>query len=280
MNAPFGVSTHTPMTKALLAACIALSLGAAALGYLNRGTLLDTRAKLEDTSNRLADTQKKLEAANKDIEGKKAEIASLNSEKEKLTAELGETKSNLDSTRSELTAANEKAATLQTEVDEKSAKVTELEAKVAEQETQLAGGGTAGGAEGGGADLTALQTELTETKTLLTAAQDKNTGLEAQITEFKRKEDARQKSQMRQGLQGTVLAVNQAWNFVVLSIGDRQGVVPNAEMLVQRGSQLLGKVRVTSVEPSTSVADIITRTVPRGFTVMPGDTVIYSSQNK
>lgn len=269
------------MTKALLAICIALSLGAAVLGYLNRGTLLDTRAKLEDASNKLADTQKKLEAANKDIEEKKTEIASLSSEKEKLTADLGEAKSGLESARSELTAANEKAATLQAEVDEKSARVTELETKVAEQESQLAGGGgAAGGAEGGGGDLTALQTELTETKTLLTAAQDRNTGLEAQVAELKRKEDARQKSQMRQGLQGTVLAVNQAWNFVVLSIGDRQGVVPNAEMLVQRGSQLLGKVRVTSVEPSTSVADIITRTVPRGFTVMPGDTVIYSSQNK
>ena len=55
-------------------------------------------------------------------------------------------------------------------------------------------------------------------------------------------------------LPGTILAVNQAWNFVVLSLGDRQGVVPNAEMLVQRGGQLLGKVRVTSVEPSTSIA--------------------------
>ena len=268
------------MTKALLAACIALSLGAAVLGYLNRSTLLDTRTKLEDTSNQLAGTQKKLEAANKDIEGKKTEIASLNSEKEKLTADLGEANTNLQSARTELTAANEKATTLQSEVDEKTAKVTELEAKVAEQETQLAGGGGTPGAAGGGADLTALQTELAETKTLLTAANDKNTGLEAQVSELKRKEEARQKSQMRQGLQGTVLAVNQAWNFVVLSIGDRQGVVPNAEMLVQRGSQLLGKVRVTSVEPSTSVADILTRTVPRGFTVVPGDTVIYSAQNK
>jgi hypothetical protein len=36
---------------------------------------------------------------------------------------------------------------------------------------------------------------------------------------------------------------------------------------------------VTSVEPSTSIADIVVRTVPRGFSVMPGDTVIYPSQS-
>ena len=82
---------------------------------------------------------------------------------------------------------------------------------------------------------------------------------------------------MRPGISGTILAVNQAWNFVVLSLGDRQGVVPNAEMLVQRGNQFVGKVRVTSVEPSTSVADILVRTIPRGLSVMPGDRVIFQA---
>ena len=72
--------------------------------------------------------------------------------------------------------------------------------------------------------------------------------------------------------------VNQSWNFVVLSLGDRQGLVPNAELLIQRGGKYLGKVRVTSVESSTAIADILQRTVPRGLTVMPGDNVIYQAQ--
>ena len=267
-----------PMTKALLAACIAISLGAAVLGFLNRGKLVDTRTEL-------ASKEQDLEAANKDIEGKKTEIAGLNSEKEKLTADLGESKANLEKAQGELTAANDKATelggfvdSLQEESQSKDTRISELETKVAELETQLAGGAGATPAAEGGADLTACQTELEEAKALLTAAQDRNTGLEAQMSELRRKEDARQKSQMRQGIQGTILAVNQAWNFVVISIGDRQGVVNNAEMLVQRGSQLLGKVRVTSVEPSTSIADIVVRTVPRGFSVMPGDTVVYPAQ--
>jgi predicted nucleic acid-binding Zn-ribbon protein len=266
------------MTKALLAACIAISLGAAVLGFLNRGKLADTRTELENKSAQLTTEQQKVEAANKDIESKKTEIAGLNSEKEKLNADLGEAKANLDKAQGELTAANEKATALTEESASKDTKISELETKVAEMETQLAGGATAAPAAEGGADLAAMQTEMDEAKALLTAAQDRNTGLEAQITELKRKEDSRQKSQMRQGVQGTILAVNQAWNFVVLSIGDRQGVVSNAEMLVQRGTQLLGKVRVTSVEPSTSIADIVVRTVPRGFSVMPGDTVIYPAQ--
>jgi hypothetical protein len=82
---------------------------------------------------------------------------------------------------------------------------------------------------------------------------------------------------MRTGLEGRILAVNQAWNFVVLSLGDRNGVIGNAEMLIKRGSQLIGKVRITSVEPSTSIADIIANSVRSGLTVQPGDTVIYYS---
>jgi len=80
---------------------------------------------------------------------------------------------------------------------------------------------------------------------------------------------------VRNGLEGEVLAVNPGWNFVVLSIGDRQGAVSNAELILQRGNHEIGKVRITSVEPSTSVADIIPGTLARGVRVQPGDRVIF-----
>jgi chromosome segregation ATPase len=240
---------------------------------------MDTRAELDNKTSELASATQQLDAAKKDVEAKKTEIANLSSEKEKLNADLGEAKANLEKSKTELTAATEKATALEAELSTAKSDVEAKDAKITELETQVAtGGGAPAPAAESGIDTKAIQTELDETKTLLTAAQDRNTGLEAQISEYRRKEVARQNSQMRQGIQGTILAVNQAWNFVVLSIGDRQGVVNNAEMLIQRGSQLIGKVRVTSVEPSTAIADVIVRTVPRGFSVMPGDTVIYPAQ--
>ena len=78
------------------------------------------------------------------------------------------------------------------------------------------------------------------------------------------------------GVHGTVLALNQAYNFVVLSVGNRQGVVPNSEMLVLREGALIGKIRISSVEPTTSIGDIISNSLPRGVQVQPGDTVIYA----
>ena len=81
------------------------------------------------------------------------------------------------------------------------------------------------------------------------------------------------------GVRGTVLAVNQAYNFVVLNLGGRQGVEPNAEMLVLRGGVLIGKIRVSSVEPATAIGDIITNSLARGVQVQPGDVVIYAGSN-
>jgi predicted nucleic acid-binding Zn-ribbon protein len=265
------------MTKPLLILCIVLSLGAAVFGYLNRENLVATRTKLTDAESSLTAKISELDAANKDIEGKKQEITTLTSEKDTALASLKEKETELASAKTQLTAAEEKATTAEAEVASLKTDAEAKDTKIAELEQQAAAAGPSTVAAPA-PEAFALEAQVAELTTVNTQLQDQNTGLTAQVAELQRKEEGRQKTQMRQGLSGTILAVNQAWNFVVLSMGDRQGVVPNAEMLVQRGNQFLGKVRVTSVEPSTSIADILVRTVPRGLTVMPGDRVIYQAQ--
>jgi hypothetical protein len=76
-----------------------------------------------------------------------------------------------------------------------------------------------------------------------------------------------------------VLAVNQAYNFVVLNLGGRNGLEPNAEMLVFRDGAVIGKIRVSTVEPSTAIGDIMTGSLARGVQVQPGDVVVYAGTN-
>jgi septal ring factor EnvC (AmiA/AmiB activator) len=267
------------VTKPLLIICIVISLATAALGLINRGKLATTKETLDNTESQLASTRIELETSKKEIETKSQELAALNTEKTDLNTKLTEAQGELTNVKGELATAQEKATAATSELEQLKSDVAAKDTKISELEQKLASSASGSpqtlveGSEG--ADWKARVTEL---ETINNQLQDQNTGLNAQIAELQRKEDSRQNVQMRQGLTGTILAVNQAWNFVVLSMGDRQGVVPNAEMLVQRGNQYLGKVRVTSVEPSTSIADILVRTVPRGFTVMPGDQVIYQSQ--
>lgn len=83
-------------------------------------------------------------------------------------------------------------------------------------------------------------------------------------------------SSHRAGVHGTVLAYNQAYNFVVLNLGARNGVEANSEMLVLRDGTLIGKIRISSVEPATAIGDIMTNSLARGVQVQPGDSVIYA----
>jgi small-conductance mechanosensitive channel len=83
----------------------------------------------------------------------------------------------------------------------------------------------------------------------------------------------------RAGVHGAVLAYNQAYNFVVLNLGARNGVEPNSEMLVLRDGTLIGKIRISSVEPATAIGDIMTNSLARGVQVQPGDSVIYAGTN-
>jgi len=103
---------------------------------------------------------------------------------------------------------------------------------------------------------------------IIRKAQERSTELE--------EEKKRRAATGKAGVRGAVLAVNQAYNFVVLNLGARQGVEPNSEMLVVRDGTLIGKIRISSVEPATAIGDIVTSSLARGVQVQPGDIVIYA----
>jgi len=106
--------------------------------------------------------------------------------------------------------------------------------------------------------------------------QDMQTRADQPKQEKKRREPVREAAPRRTGLRGTILAVNQAYNFVVLNLGTRHGVETNAQLLVLRDGALIGKIRISSVEPATAIGDIITNSLARGAQMQPGDNVIYA----
>lgn len=59
------------------------------------------------------------------------------------------------------------------------------------------------------------------------------------------------------GLKGTVMAVDPKWDFIVLNIGQDQGVLPDGEMLVSRDGKLVAKVVVRSVQKDRSIANLV-----------------------
>jgi hypothetical protein len=59
------------------------------------------------------------------------------------------------------------------------------------------------------------------------------------------------------GLKGKVIAVDPKFEFVVLNIGGDSGVLERGEMLVSRSGKLVAKVRIMSVRPDSSVANVL-----------------------
>jgi hypothetical protein len=46
-----------------------------------------------------------------------------------------------------------------------------------------------------------------------------------------------------------------------------------------RDGTLIGKIRISSVEPSTAIGDVVTSSLERGVQVQPGDIVVYAGSN-
>lgn len=58
-------------------------------------------------------------------------------------------------------------------------------------------------------------------------------------------------------LRGKILVTDPKWNFVVINIGEEQGVLEHGELLVNRDGKLVGKVRVRTVQKNQSIANIM-----------------------
>jgi multidrug efflux pump subunit AcrA (membrane-fusion protein) len=62
---------------------------------------------------------------------------------------------------------------------------------------------------------------------------------------------------LRADLRGKILVVDPKWDFVVLNIGQDQGVLDNGELLVSRGGKLVAKIIVRSMEKDRCIANIV-----------------------
>jgi hypothetical protein len=58
-------------------------------------------------------------------------------------------------------------------------------------------------------------------------------------------------------LKGKVMVVDPKWEFVVLNVGEDQGVLEDGELLVSRNGKLVAKVVVRSVQKDRSIANIL-----------------------
>jgi len=58
-------------------------------------------------------------------------------------------------------------------------------------------------------------------------------------------------------LRGKVLVTDPKWNFVIVDVGQDQGVLEQGELLVNRNGKLVAKVKVRTVRKDSSIANVM-----------------------
>ena len=58
-------------------------------------------------------------------------------------------------------------------------------------------------------------------------------------------------------LRGKILVTDPKWNFVIINVGQDQGVLEHGELLVNRNGKLVAKVKVRSVQKDRSIANVV-----------------------
>jgi Skp family chaperone for outer membrane proteins len=249
------------MLRICLIIAIVGALAAGVINFVKVKQVIDTlvqqrneeRSAKETAQAELSKTKKDLAATKKDLEG---------------------TKSKLQQTTSELAAANEKVTELDKHSQDLTAQLNKTRDERDKADQELA--------QWSQLSVTPPQVkEIMENLKKITTERDaltvetkmltkKRNELQAKLDEFIGTDVA---PPLPAGLKGKVLVVDPKYDFVVLNIGEDQGVLRRGEMLVDHEGKLIAKVRIASVQKDRCIANIMP-----GWTrgeVMEGDEVLY-----
>ncbi len=260
-----------PSPKTLIGSSVLLLMIAAIFGGLNLNKVKTLRSNAAEAVATRDNAERSRVQREKEL---KAREAAISAEQAKLAERAGTTGASED----QLTQILKEKSQLESRLQDKDAQITALQKQLEEKQP--------GSPNPGAATATELQAQLDDARQQLDAAEREKSLLSEKVQSVTERsaqlEDEKKRRAVvhrKVGVQGKVLAVNQAYNFVVLNLGGRNGVEAHSEMLIVRDGTYIGKIRISSVEPATAIGDIITSTLARGVQVQPGDIVIYADTN-
>ena len=256
--------------KTLIAISVSMLLIAGVFGVLNNMKVKTLHADVTNITAARDVSDRQRAAAEKQAKVKEALAAEA-------AGRAAEADAKAAKAEADLIQAQKEKADLQAKIDTTESEIVSLQKRISEATGKPAG-------EIPGAPTTnEVEAQIDELRKSLESAEsekillsDKLRVSQEKVTQLEDEKKRRIAAAGHPGVRGTILAVNQAYNFVVLNLGGRQGVEPNSEMLVLRDGSLIGKIRISSVEPATAIGDIITGSLARGVQVQPGDIVIYA----
>lgn len=229
-----------------------------------RGDLTNEKADHKKTQGDLKDTKETLAKTQSDLDQSQKEVATLKGEVQEAKTMLTEATTKFEDANAKLTAINNELEQIKAELGGVGG-IEGIKALVERSKQQAE-------------QLAVLEKEKQELEAVKTALTTQKNDAEGKLTKVEQEVNSYRGNVWRTGLEGQIVAYNKEWNFVVLNIGDRQGARPSNVLVVKRGAQAVGRVKVTTVEPAQSIADIVPGSVRKGDSLQPGDTVVFEAQ--
>ena len=185
--------------------------------------LSKTKKDLAKTSAELKQTQVTLEATTAEKEKAQAELAAQTKRADKLTEDLTKARSERDEAQSSL-AAFEATGYKPPQIVAMGKQFKTLQDSLGNAETENK----------------ILMTKIKKLQTELLVYKEENFHVP-----------------LPAHLSGKILVADPKWNFVVLDVGENQGVLENGELLVNRNGKLVAKVKVRSVQKDRCIANVL-----------------------
>jgi len=224
-------------------------IGALAVGALN---ILVVKDKINTLVNDRNSQRSQKETALSDLARTKTDLASAKKE-------LDQTKTDLAAAKTEKDKAVKDMAVQQKRADDLSDKLAKTSQDLDATQTKLAAYVATGFKP---EDIGKLGRTLKDAQEALEVATEEKTVLLHTVTRltneiFKLVGPGEYVVKLRSDLKGKILVVDPKFDFVVLNVGEDQGVIEDGELLVSRDGKLVAKVVVRSVEKNRSIANVI-----------------------
>jgi len=247
-------------------------LASAVLSYNNREAYIaDRKARLKTNTqidNLLYEFEEKLDPA----------LVTSFELQMKTEGELAQHNADLEQANNDITKLNSEIGGLNTKMKPIDDEIAEAEQAVETIKAQFPGVTLENVAE----KLKKFESDLDDAKQELAAklaeidiVSKKVAANQTRIEKAKQVQADRLASITRNALVGSVTAVNEGWGFVVVNIGKDQGVENDAELIVKRGEKRIATLKIVSIQPGLTVADINQKNISGA--VEQGDSVIFKN---
>ncbi len=215
------------------------------LGFLNNTKKKDAQAAQQQAEAQVTATQAQLKKTSADLTAAKTDLDAAKKKIDDVTTQAA-------ATQTQLAAAQQKASELQGKADAAEAKANAASAQLDEAKKQA-------GVESDTAK--AAQAKVDQLDKEKRGVQDDLAKATAEVARLKDMIQRSKDGVTPPGVNGKIVSVNRNWNFVVLNIGEKDGLVEKSELIVSRNKQVIGRIRVVSTEANTAVADILVDTL-------------------